>query len=103
MTTEEMINEIIDISVKAYKKRSKGSIEASMLDQHRDVIIDGITFNYWREYVVYKVCEYLKEKCPTAEVECNLCGNDSFISIRITDDEQKHLNVVMNKFLNTVR
>ena len=103
MTTEDMINEIIDVSVKAYKKKSRGSIEANLLDQHRDVVIDGVTFNYWREYAVYKVCEYLREKSPEAEIECNLCGNDSYISISISDEEQKHLNVVMNNFLKTVR
>lgn len=102
MSTEEMIENIIDVSVKAYKRNSRGSIEASMLDQHRDVVVDGITFNYWREYVVYKVCEYLKDKCPEAEVECNLKGNQSYIVVHLTDEQQKNLNVIMNKFLKTV-
>ena len=78
-----------------------GRTECNYLNAQPNV--DGVTFNYWREYAVYKVCEYLREKSPEAEIECNLCGNDSYISISISDEEQKQLNVVMNNFLKTVR
>ena len=102
MTTEQMIEQIIDKAVVCYKRNSKGSVEASMLEQHRDVVIDGITFNYWREYVVYKVCQYIKDKCPDSVVHCNLDGNNSNIEVELTDQQQKILNVKMNKFLSTV-
>lgn len=95
MTTEDMIENIIQLSLRAYKKNSRGCREAELLDQHKEVVIDGISFSYWREYAVYKVCEYLKEKCPEAEVECFLDGNNSSISINLDNLEQRDLNTKM--------
>ena len=62
MTTEEMLEDLIQMSVKAYKKNSKGCSEWNKLNYHETVIIDGIPFNYWREYAVYKVSEWLNDK-----------------------------------------
>ena len=40
--TENMIEEFISIGMKAYKKNSKGSIEARKLDRHESVIIQEL-------------------------------------------------------------
>ena len=107
MTTEEMLEEVIQLSQKAYKKNSKGSREWLKLQRHEDVIIDGVTFNYWREYAVYKVCEYLKEKCPNSNVECFLEGNNSYIKLSVDDKEQQELNnklfVLLKNFDNSLQ
>lgn len=106
MTTEEMLEEVIQLSQKAYKKNSKGSREWLKLQRHEDVIIDGVTFNYWREYAIYKVCEYLKEKCPNSSVECFLEGNNSYIKLSVDDKEQQELNrklfVLLKNFDNSL-
>lgn len=99
MTTEELIEKIIDVSYPIYKKHSRGSIEALKLDRKEEVIIDGITFTCWREYICYKVSEYLKEKCPEAHVELELDGNNSIIQIEVSDSQQQTLNQKMYKFL----
>lgn len=99
MTCTEMIEEVVELATKRYKRNSKGSKEGSYLDQHREVIIDGVSFHYWREYGVYKVCEYLKEKVPEADVECTLNGNDSYINITLTDEDEKRLNPKLNKLI----
>ena len=41
MNTEELIEQIIDVSYPIYKKHSKGCIEALKLDRHEEVDIDG--------------------------------------------------------------
>lgn len=98
-----MIEEVIELATDRYKKNSKGSKEYSYLNQHKPVEIDGITFHYWREYGVYKVCEYLREKLPEADIECILDGNDSSINICITDDEERILNPKLNKLIKDFR
>ena len=99
MTTEQMIEEIIDLCYPVYKRHSKGSIEALKLDRKEEVEIDGTVFSCWREYVCYKVAEYIKEKCPGCGLVLELNGNDTVIQLELDDGQQKHLNVVMNKFL----
>ena len=87
-----MLEEVIQLSQKAYKKNSKGFREWLKLQRHETVFIDNIPFNYWREYAVYKVCEYLKDKCPNSSVECFLEGNNSYIKLSVDDKEQQELN-----------
>ena len=99
MNTEELIEQIIDVSYPIYKKHSKGCIEALKLDRHEEVDIDGTTFCCWREYVCFKVAEYLKEKCPEVEVELVLNGNDTVIQIEVDDNQQQKLNQKMYDFL----
>ena len=94
-----MIEEVVELATERYKKNSKGSKEYDYLNQHKAVEIDGITFHYWREYGIYKVCEYLKEKLPEADIECILDGNNSSINICITDDEERVLNSKLNKLI----
>ncbi len=95
MTTEELIEEVIQLSMKAYKKNSRGSTEALRLDRKQPVKIDGIEFHCWREYTCYKVCEYLKDKCPTLHIELFLDENNSQIKIIVSDTEQKLINQKM--------
>lgn len=99
MTTEEMIEKIIDGGVKAYKKNSKGCKEWDMLNRHETVTIDGVNFNYWREYGVYKTAEYIKDLVPDCQIEVVLDGNNSYVYLIIDDDEQKKINVTLYKFL----
>lgn len=91
MTTEDLIEEVIELSVEAYKKTSKGCEKWRKLNRHETVIINGISFNYWREYGIYKVCEWLHEQ--GVQIECTLDGNDSSIIIdNLDDDKQREIN-----------
>ena len=99
MSTEDMIEILIENGVKAYKKNSKKSKEFNRLNRHESVIIDGINFNYWREYGVYKAAEFLKENCPQASIVVNLDGNNSSLSIDISDNAQKKINYILYSFL----
>lgn len=103
MTTEQMLEDVIQLSMKAYKKNSKGSKEWDKLNLHETVMIDNIPFNYWREYAVYKVCEYLKEKCLNSSIECFLEGNNSYIKLSVDDKEQQELNRKMFVLLKSFR
>ena len=94
-----MIEQVLDLATARYKKLSKGSSEYTLLNMHKEVVVDGISFHYWREYGVYKVCEYLKEKLPEADIECVLDGNDSNIILSITDEEERTLNPKLNQLI----
>ena len=94
-----MIEQVLDLATARYKKLSKGSPEYTRLNMHKEVVVDGISFHYWREYGVYKVCEYLKEKLPEADIECVLDGNDSNIVLSITDEEERTLNPKLNQLI----
>ena len=87
-----MIEKLIELCYPAYKKNSKGCIEARKLDRKEPVVIDGVEFNCWREYICYKVCEYIKSKIPEAELDLELDGNDSTIHLSMTDEESRTLN-----------
>ena len=99
MSTEEMIEEIIQVSYPFYKKHSKGCVEALKLDRKEEVEIDGTVFSCWREYVCYKVSEYIKDKVPECHVTLELNGNNTVIQVELNDEQQRKLNVCMNEFL----
>lgn len=92
MTTEDMIERIIDLSYRKYKKISKGCKEYDLLNRKIPVVMNGIEFTGWREYVCYKVCEFIKSKIPEAELELELNGNDSIIALEMNDEEKQKLN-----------
>lgn len=92
MTTEDMIEQLIELSYHKYKKISKGCKECDMLNKKIPVVIDGIEFTGWREYVCYKVCEFIKSKIPEIELELELDGNNSIIALEMNDDEKRKLN-----------
>lgn len=92
MNTVDMIEKLIELAYPAYKKNSRGCVEARKLDRKEPVEIDGYTFSCWREYVCYKVCEYIKLKIPDAEIELELDGNDTTISVALNDGDGQILN-----------
>lgn len=103
MTTDEMIEDIIQQSMSAYKKNSKGCTEFNKLNRHESVFIEGIEFNFWREYAVYRVAQYIKDKIPNCNLSVELQGNDSYIQVELDDAEQKILNQKMYNFLKSIK
>lgn len=99
MGTEELIEQIIDAAYLVYKRNSRGCVEALKLDRKEPVNIEGTVFSCWREYVCYKVAEYLKDKCPEAEVTLELDGNNTQIMLSVSNEQQQSLNQKMYKFL----
>lgn len=99
MTTEDMIETLLEVCMKAYKKRSEHSFIASKLYRHEPVEVEGITFSYWREYVVYKVAKYVKSEIPNANIELYLIQNDSYFTLELSDEEQKKFNSKIYNFL----
>lgn len=102
MTTEDMVEEFIELGVKAYKKNSGDCLEARRLSRHEPIMIDGYEFCYWREYTVYRMVEYISKVIPTAKVEVELDGNNSTIQIELDDSEQEKLNREMFLFLEKI-
>ena len=99
MCTEELIEQIIDAAYPIYKRNSRGCAEALKLDRKEPVDIEGTIFSCWREYICYKVAEYLKDKCPEAEVTLELDGNNTQIMLSVNNEQQQSLNQKMYKFL----
>lgn len=95
MTTSEMIQIIYDNSYVVYKKTARKTEDGSKLDRKEPVTIDGILFSCWREYVMYKVAQYLQEKLPYADVKVELNGNDTNIDLTCSEEEQQKLNASM--------
>jgi len=103
MTTEDMIEEFIDLGTRAYKKNSGNSSEAMKLNRHEPIIVDGHEFSYWREYTVYKMAQYIHDILPQANITVELNGNDSTIQIELDDLEQQKLNREMFLFLEKIK
>lgn len=101
MTTEDMIEVLIENGVKSYKKLNKNTKEAIFLNQHREVEIERIKFSYWREYATYKTGEQLQEILPYAEVQVELDGNNSRISLTVSNKEQQKVNAFLYSFLKS--
>lgn len=101
MTTEDMIKQIYDYSYKHYKQ-SRNCPEGLKLDRKEPVEIQGIEFSCWKEYVMFKVAEYLQDKLPYADVQLNLDGNDTTIDLVCSDDEQRKLNSNMFSLIKEV-
>lgn len=101
MTTEEMVETLIQNGIKAYKKLNKNTREATLLNQQKEVEIEGINFSCWREYAVYKTGEQLQELLPYAKVQVNLDKNNSSLELEIDDTEQKKVNAFLYSFLKS--
>lgn len=99
LTTEDMINEILDFTYDAYRKASRGCPEADKLSRKVPVIIDGYEFSCWREYTTYKTAQYLHEKSPDTDIEVELDGNDSIIHITLDGNQQRDLDKILYSFL----
>jgi len=102
MTTEDMIEEFISQGMCAYKKLNRNTPEGKSLEQHHPVTIEGYTFSCWREYAVYKTAEFIKSKIPEGYIEVELDGNNSSISVEISDLEQRKLNGIMFSYLKKI-
>ncbi|MBR1818255.1 MAG: hypothetical protein IJ772_05330 [Bacilli bacterium] len=96
MTSEDLIEKVIDVATDVYKKNSRGSPEARRLDRHEPITVDGYQFSYWREYASYKMCELICDTIPELEkgtdIRLLLDGNDSTIEVTLTDHQQEKLN-----------
>lgn len=98
MTTEDMIEDFICKGIKAYKKLYRCTPEGHKLDRHETVKIKDNEFSCWKELTVFKMGEYLYEDCHI-NVDVELNGNDSKLTIEIDDRQQQKLNNVLYCFL----
>lgn len=101
MTTEDLVEELIQNGLKAYKKLNKNTREANFLNRQEEVEIENIKFSCWREYAVYKTGEQLQEILPNAKVVVTLDKNNSSIELEINDTEQQKVNAFLYSFLKT--
>lgn len=100
--TEDFIEHLISMGVKAYKKNDRKSWWGRKLDRHELIDVEGVKFKFWRELGVYFTAVYIMENIPTANVEVCLDGNDSTIYVELDDNEQalleKNLDALFNKY-----
>lgn len=99
MTTEDFIEDLISMGVKAYRKLNKNTVEGRKLSRHETVTIEGYEFTGWREYATFKTGEYIKSVLPESNIEVTLDGNNSTISVEMSNEEQQLLNNKMYIFL----
>ena len=64
--TERLIEEFMEAGLKAFKSERKRSSEARKLDRHETIELppDGVKVSYWREFVAYKMAEWIQETVP---------------------------------------
>lgn len=103
MSTEDLVEEFLDVGYKAYKKIMKGTVEYTKLSKHEPVTIEGREFNYLREYVIFELGAYITENLPEATVEVFLEGNNSSLKLTMNDSEQEEINQKMETFLAKFR
>ena len=99
MTTEDILEVLIQEGMKAYKKLNRNTPTGRKLSRKEPVEIEGITFSCWREYAVYKTAEYLKDLMPAVSLTVELDGNDTVIQLEVTSDEQREINRRLYSFL----
>lgn len=99
--TESLIEEFMEAGLKAYKSRRKSNPDAIRLDRHEPVELppDGVVVTYWTEFVAYKMAEWIQETVPTCTVELELAGNDTTLTVELTDEERKLLSDKLDGFL----
>ena len=105
MTTEELIEAFMDAGLKAFKSERKRSSDARKLDRHETIELppDGVKVSCWREFVAYKMAEWIQETVPTCTVELELAGNDTVLSVEATEEENKKLAAELDGFLRKWR
>lgn len=86
-TTEKLLSILKEASYKAYKKVNRNTIEYSRLQMHLPTEIGGKTYNCFRDYVNYKVIEYLHDNNIEAFV-----NDDNQIELYLSDKDQLTLN-----------
>ena len=101
MSVEELVEKLMDVGMKAYKSNRKTSSDARKLDRHEpiDLPSDGVTVTCWKEFVAYKMADWVQEVVPEATVTVELKGNDTILSLEISDEEQLILEREFGDFL----
>lgn len=98
--TEDFIEHLISMGVKAFKKNDRHSVDGRRIDRHEVVTISGVDFRFWREVGVYFAGCYLLDQIPTLDVEVCLDGNDSTIKVELDDEEQELLEQNLQAMFN---
>lgn len=98
MTTEDLIERFIDEGIRAYKRNWDNTIEKTRVNMHLPITFCGQEFCYWREIAVYKVGEQINDFVPSARVDVYIDGNESYISVELSEEEQRKLNGLMADF-----
>lgn len=102
MTTEELLEKLIDQGIRAYKKNNRSKLWGRKLDRHETVTIDGMDFSCWKELAVYYAGDCIMDNLPNANVEVTLDGNNSTLFVEIDDSEQEKLDHFLTEFFNKV-
>lgn len=92
MTTEDMVERLIELAYAKYKKLSLGCPEHDKLMKKEPVEIEGTVFRGFREYACYRISEFIRKEIPEATVELVLDGMDSTITIEMDDRENQEIN-----------
>lgn len=101
MTTEELVETFMQAGREALMKHTSNRCpEIRKLIRKEPVMIDGNEYNCLQELVVYKVAEEIRNILPECEIEVILDGNDSTLSMALTDGEREKLTSFMYVFLH---
>lgn len=96
---EELIERLVELSYRKYRKLGSSCNEGVKLTRKIPVEIDGTVFTGWKEYVCYKVSQYIKDKIPEAEIELILDGNDTVISLSVNENEESILHSKIKRLI----
>lgn len=102
MTSEEILNRLIDKGHDAYKHnfRKYCPTVARMLDKKVPVEINGQEYRCWQELVIDNIGQLIQEYCQGMQVEVVLDMNNSFLSVdEITEADEE---IIMTKIKGMV-
>lgn len=103
MTTEDILEALIEEGTKAYKKLNRNTKEGKKLTRKEEVEIEGVVFSCWREYTVYKIAEYLRSLLPDVPITVELDGNDTSIQIEVDEKAEQKLNSTLYSFYRELK
>lgn len=92
MSTEDMLEDITEKVIHAYKRKSHDSVIGQRLNRHEPIVLDGVEMSYWREYAVYQMAKFVKDLDEGIEVEVFLDGNNSVLQLNLDDKQQQSFN-----------
>ena len=100
MTTEELLEAFCNAGRHIFTTQtSKRSPEIRKLLRHEPVMIEGVEYSCLKELVVEKTAEHIRSVLPNAEIEVELSGNDSTVTVDLTDEEKRKLTSSLYVFL----